>query len=544
MKNGYGSPYIKAFTSLGEITDRITDFSYKFSQKGDDVCQIRIESDDANLPDLPIYQEGVEYTLQWGYIGETEKQNRTIILRNVKVGYTEEGISLDLLFTDKASLIKTNSSKRVHNKKSVKEINEDIANRNGLTSQLLLAAPTGLSTPVPTPGVVLRVYDTLPQANRSDYEVLKEAADNDPNGPFEIVGRDNTITVQKPNYSQAPIRAYKWKGEDGELLQFVPESKEYFAGSGSMGITSTTVDPTTKTFEESTVTEGNNGVEEKIAEQISTPNGDHEDDGPGIISQLAGYVSETIDDIGDMFNQAFSWNNPETPADKKIPIKNDPSVKGKELKTVQNNEGGDKSYNPIKDTGFDTYYKEKFAGRTIRYSKYDTEAQSYVTNTGFNVAQVSTTRTISRKPFIPTYLTSQESPSVENNSKEAAGKQSAVQHTKALEKNPATARVVGNIIIESGKILTIDGISKKFSGNYYILEAVHRMTPGNYYLIDMELARSGTGRIPKPGINTIDTTSKYSKAGNKIKVNTQQGPSTNKPTGKTLSSSPAETPKL
>lgn len=559
MKDGYGAPHIKAYTSLGEITERIVDFAYKFSQKGDDVCQIRIESDIMDLPDAPIYQEGVEFTIIWGYIAEAEKQKRLVVIRNVKVGYTEEGISLDLLLTDKASLIKTNSSKRVYNKKSVKNINDDVASRNGLVGEYnwkyeapksgsLLAASTTLPTATYQPNPDIRVYDSLPQANRSDYEILKEAADNDPSGPYEIVGRDNKIIVQKPNFKQAPIKTYKWKGEDGELLQFVPESKEYFAGSGSMGITSTTVNPKTKTFEESTITEGNNGVETKLSDQIASPNYDDQDDGPGILSQFAGFLSDVVDDFTNALNNSFSTNDATTPTKRPTPVRDDGvlleknGVKFRKLDNTDYIEGGDKSVNPVKDLGFDNTKKDIWQGRTFRYGTYNTESQSFLNLSKFNTAAVDKTATITKKPYIPTYLTGQHSPSIEEDHKKASGKASSVQHKKSMDKNPATARVVGNVIIESGKVITIEGVALKFAGNYYIQECTHRMRPGDYFFIEMEFRRNAIGRVKKQSKNTVDVSTKYQKRGNKLEVNSSKGPLENTPTKKKIESTDSSKP--
>lgn len=536
MKKGYGSPYIKAFTSLGEITERIVDFSYKFSQKGDDVCQLRVESDDQNMPDYPIYQEGVEYTMVWGYIGETEKQKRLVVLRNIKASYTEEGVALDLLFTDKASLIKTNSSKRVYNKKNVKEVAEEVGARSGLKvsfhyeTNFTPSFKNGAgfnTTPISTTAVNtkvpdnIRIFDTLPSANRSDHEVIKEAADNDPTGPYEVVGRDDTITVQKPNFNQPPIRTYKWKGEDGHLLKFTPESKEYFVGAGHLGIGITSINPKSKTAHETIVTEGNNGVTTKLGPTIATPNYDNDDDGSG---------------------NSDGTNDAATPTKSPTPVKSDPSIKGKELDTIAKNKGGDKTYNPKDELGFDDKKKDSFNGRHFSFTKYNNTTSSFVNKSGFNTAAISTTSVVKKVPEIPAFLTGQHTPTPEDDHKKASGKAASVQHKKSLEKNPATAKVVGNVILESGKLVTLENVSKKFGGNYYLQEVTHRMNPGNEYYCDLSMVRNAQGKVSKPAATTTDAANKYSKRGAKNEVNKEKGPEENKPKTKTLPEQPADQP--
>ena len=551
MKQGYGSPYIKAFTSLGEVRDRITDFSYKFSQKGDDVCTMRIEGDDELMPDFPIYQEGVQYTMIWGYIGETESQKRLVILRNIKVSYTEEGIALDLLFTDKASLIKTNSSKRVYNKATVKDVVQDVANRNGLLA-VGTTGPTSTPNAPPTnsnqttanpedsggvtqifndfvDGVFdyfginslfdddtqLRQYETLPQANKSDYEVVKEAADNDPSGPYEVVGRDNALIVHKPNFNQKPIRSYKWKGEDGHLLRFTPESKEYFVGAGHLGIGVTSMNPFTKVATETVVTEGNNGMTHKLAPVIATPNYDNKDDGT---SSTAG------------------TNDASTPTKKPTPVKEDPAVKDKKLRTIATNEKGNKAYSPQKQLGFEKERKETFKGRKFVFTDF-----SPASDIKADKLSAATSPLVTPVPYTPTFLTGQHTPSTDDE-KNATGKAASVQNKKSLEKNPANAKIVGNVLLESGKVLTIEHIAKKFSGNYYVNECTHRINPGTEYYCDLELVRNAQGKISKPGVNTTDASNKYSKRGAKNEVNTQTGPEDNQPKTKTVPSKPADKP--
>ena len=540
MKNAHGSPYIKAYTSIGEITERIVDFTYKFSQKGDDTCQIRIESSDQNLPDSPLYQEGVEYTIIWGYLGESEKQKRLVVIRNVKSAFSEEGVSIDLLLTDKPSLIKTNSSPRVYNGKTVSDINNDIANRNRLISRTLdekgnlLSARTTLPTATTLPG--MRVYETIPQANRNDYEVLKQAADNDPNGPYEIFGRDNVITVQKPNFSQKPIRSYKYKGEDGHLLRFTPESKEYFAGSGHLGVSSTSVNPKTQTFENSLTTEGNNGVETKLNESISTPNYDSDDDGPGVVSELMGFAIDVLNDFGDLLNDAITPSNDPTKATKKpVPVTRfqDPSF-NQSPRTIAKVDGGDKSVNPIKDESFDIYELDKYGKKALRIGFYNTESPSFVNQAGFNTAQVATTSVQVKRPLIPTYLTGQHTPSIEDDAINASAKAAAVQHKKSLEKNPAEAKVIGNVLLESGKVITIENASKKYSGNYYIQEATHRLKENEYFYVELQMARNAMGKIGTNPINTVNVNTKYQKRNNELEVNDEVGEESNESPKKTI----------
>ena len=94
MKYGYGSPFVRVYTSVGEVTENIVDFNYKYSQEEDDTCQITIQTKDNNLPDRPEFQENVILKVTWGYIGEDKTINVHIsnIRKKLKIVTEEEYI--------------------------------------------------------------------------------------------------------------------------------------------------------------------------------------------------------------------------------------------------------------------------------------------------------------------------------------------------------------------------------------------------------------------------------------------------------------------
>ena len=107
MKNGFGSPQVRIFTSSAEVSANVVDFSYKYSQEEDDVCQIRIRDKNVDLADRPEFQDGAILKVVWGYTGE-DKKIRKVCVRSGDGCIIKKEICLDLLCTDLSNRIKGN----------------------------------------------------------------------------------------------------------------------------------------------------------------------------------------------------------------------------------------------------------------------------------------------------------------------------------------------------------------------------------------------------------------------------------------------------
>lgn len=520
MKDGYGSPYIKVFTSLGEVTSRVVDYTYKFSQKEDDLCQIRVESGDPNLPDYPEFQEGVILKLVWGYLGETNKLSREVIIRNIKAAYTEKIISLDILCTDRASRIKDTSSKKVHSG-TLKEIANSIAVRNGLglnmdgggnndsltatnVRQTAYLAKDGnfkdaIDNTLVAKTITYRFFDTLPQANKSDYNILREAADNDPNGPFEITGRDNIISIKKIDTSQKPLKSYTWSGGDGELLIFTPESKGYPRGKGSKQMSSTGFNPSNKTAFDLRHNEFTNG-QSKIG-VVTSYSPRFTSSGLSNAPEIAPSVDVTVGEdkklrvlkVPKDSSNANSTINAGKPISKTQPNTSaidSNTQKPKNIEVAPSNS----TYSPNEADGFGDTYVAKTDNSLLAFGTLNTESTAYKNSLGNFTTAVSTTAVIKPIALIKSIDYNSHIPNEEHAVDDAEGKGKNKQTQNALDKNPAEAKMVGSWDLESGKVLTILGASKKFSGNYYMWEAIHRVTPGYAWVVDAKMSKNALGK--------------------------------------------------
>lgn len=86
------------------------------------------------------------------------------------------------------------------------------------------------------------------------------------------------------------------------------------------------------------------------------------------------------------------------------------------------------------------------------------------------------------------------------NEQKTAGKSTGTGGAKVLT---ATLKADGNPTITTTDIVTIAGVAKRYSGNWFVIKATHDISPGSAYVLDVELNRDGTGKpATKDGTKT------------------------------------------
>ncbi len=440
MKDGLASAYVRVLTSKGEVSVNVVNFAYKYSQEEDDTCQLAIEASDdlgpdgVNLPDRAEFQEGCLLTVTWGLIGENNEKTRKVVIRNIKVFYGPGKVALELFCTNRASLLRSTSSKTIHNG-TVADIAQKVTDNVGINTYFVTVDDAGLQTrsTTGTPGThPLRIYPTLPQADKSDHGIIDFAAQNDPNGPLEVVGRDNDLYIQKRNLNQKPIRSYTYGGPDGELISFVPEIKGLSRNKGSLNVNVAGMDPTTKTVFNSDFN-NNNNKEAKLGSLVNIPS----------------FLQKSP-----LLPNLVNANLPTTKIDKGTKIQNTDTLPANANDPVS----------PYFVTVTD-------AGAPMHNSEGQRTQQKYGPVIDYNENIQTTEPTLN----------------------DATGVGANLQADKALQQNPAEAEVVGDPNLESGKVITILNVSKKFSGNYYIIACEHVLEGTSYYKVVMKLHKNALG---------------------------------------------------
>ena len=472
---GYGSPFVKVFTSKGEISEHIKDFSYTFSEAEDDFASITIETGDVTLLDKPEFQDDAEWVVLWGYREGPEASKRKVYLRDISTDYGSDLITITIKATDKASYLKNTAKNTINKNQNSVEIISNIATRNGIRFLMTdrqgnLIRPTTADikaleeTPTDGPMVlnssgglyndptyVIPVWKDFVQGGKSDYALANEVIEKTPGGPYVLEGRDDTLTLKKRDFSQGPIRSYTYKGESGELLDFIPETKNRTKKSASANLSGSAWDRETQEYHETNITE---------ADDDSPRLGD-EVDGSNRLSEKEQQKYNDLEANANYYEEQLH------------------------IKSAQ-------SYNILTPAGSNTdllIVGNKFASTAPGREVFDVQDNA---NT-FSVVPknfssgVDNTATLQNKMSV--FDINKYKASVEdfaNYKEELKNKRS----DEALDKNPATATMVGDPMVISGKVLNILGVAKKHTGNYYVTDATHHISVSDGYTMELTLKRN------------------------------------------------------
>lgn len=546
MKDGFGAPYIKAWFGSIELTHTVESFKYISSEDDDEECDISIRTDDVTTPDQPAYQEGAMWTILWGWIGGAKSHVRKIWLYDLKWDFDDSQITGTLGFNEKGKSTKQRDSKKVYKGPTgIIPVLQDVAKIHGLTPvvettdsngkplviypddvrnelnlyfgamafnddpnfqvsafQLDLGpvppslvpleppgllggdtAPVGdfkvdweklrarsLSTnadfaafPNMTPGLIALVRNfgwgnDIAMGNKTDKQVLDELGRKQPSGLYITDSTDDELRIKQRNFGQAPHRSYSFKGGDGELISFQPESKQKSKNGSGVNLNYDGWDKDNKTYFNGSANVGNDVELSETAQKtlvkyqkelarLNATSTIHDED-------VYGYVGHMVESpiAADATARTIIIRTPVTLLDKKNALQ----------ATIDTFTSNNKGFNdPTKDNPYDTF--------------------SHASNN---------------------------------------------RQDSELNMNPGYLEAMGDPTILKGMILTVVGVSKKYSGNYYTTRVEHHMGGDKKYVIHCDIVRQGHN------IKTNDSYIDYKDSGKSI--NKEIGSDGSKPNTRTI----------
>lgn len=483
-----------------EVTENVTSFVYEYDQDADDTCEITISTDNRMLADNPAFQEKAILEVTWGYIGGKTK-TRKVEVADVSATYSETEKLIHIKATDLAKKLKDTPSDKVHEKVTVLDIAKEIVNKHGLRLDASLTvkqdgkaiyhgtdekgrylhvfdtygqASSSVmtqdgnytaareSTAVPKE-VEFNFYTALPQANKSDYKVLKDLLDREKGGPYEVTGRDDKLIVRdlKSAISKRPSRTYHYEEEPFDIISFEPETK--------------------------TKTKSANTAAETVAYDEMT--------------QQTGktYASTETNDMPKMASTVNNGTWIQTP----VPTTDASERQGRVSAQKALRDRVDLSKNSIVDHLVKTGdYKEVTIGNDqLQVSLVDTHSTSKQTPDGNYTAATYHTSLIAKSGIIVPIAHSSNSPDTDPT------KSANQQAEQEMNTNPGGLVVPGDPSIEAGIVVRVIGVAKKYAGNYYVKKAKHSVVPGSPYLLTMQISRNANNNSKEavgitPAVNT------------------------------------------
>lgn len=282
LREGVGTPHCRVYYRTGTIngqdkyalvaswdqedpskpwgTEFVRSFKYKSTENQGDECTVEIGTSNRAILDKPWAMAGAQLKVIWGYREGSMSKPKLLEVKTIKPSFTTDGITLTIIAVDRASELRESRSKEVHeapsgnpnDKFTFSDVAIKFCREKGLilklwgqtwdfrqkapnnNSQSNSSQPMQLNRTLmdqikamgrPAPGDIDTIkkdpgisYQAYPQANKSDYLLLKEMLTQQDNGPHVIKSTDNVLEIDTRNLDKKPVYGYTWNGGSGELL--------------------------------------------------------------------------------------------------------------------------------------------------------------------------------------------------------------------------------------------------------------------------------------------------------------------------------------
>lgn len=221
-----------------QIQDRITSFKYKYDEEGDDICEMTLESDSVTLSDKPEYAEGKRLKVQWGWLNGKKSPIRKVWIWDTKDEYQRDGVNLltltchDLFALAKLDLASNKNITQIRkgiplvfSTAVLGNLAVDIDSGNTDLANLLKEGDINLHGVKGKDFGAGNVLVSYFNGNMSTFYGLRNYLDRLPGGPYVMDSRDDRVLIRTRNFQSKAKFSYQYKAENGQLLSFIPETK-------------------------------------------------------------------------------------------------------------------------------------------------------------------------------------------------------------------------------------------------------------------------------------------------------------------------------
>jgi hypothetical protein len=474
MKEGYGAPYVKAFYAGQLIQDIIESFKYTSSEKTeDDGAEVNIRTADRFAPDKKAYQEGAVWTFVWGYIKGPQSPPKKVVINDVKVEYTNDNILITLGFTSQAFTTKQRSTNVVHENTNLVGIAHDLAKVHGVNAYVEL--PGGQS---------VRVL-TTDELRTSLKNFAKKMADKNAQDKKLFGTTDSDVVDQI-----ADAEANSFSGETqrrDQLREILTNFTPY-----------------------STMPQGNRSDRQLLDEL-----GQRQPGGPYLVDTTDGDITIRKRNFNQAPVRTFTWGGTDGEVSKFCPEAKNKKKGG--VSTNINFGGWDKANKTYFNSdvnllnGNDNESLSKFQKDTapvkdiadnVVLGHVSVRLESPIIADATNVVKVLSVpiTAMDKKEAIQNTIDYFNTPDGLNKQMNdpttgtpGAGLDNAanLRNEAELSSNPGSLDAAGDPNIFKGQIITVKGVSKKHSGNWYVTKCVHEIDGYKPYEIKLEIVRQG-----------------------------------------------------
>lgn len=232
------SPFYKISVrrSGRDLTEYVDNLTYEDCTDEDDVLKLTLRNKTIALLDDPDLLPGVELVFIFGFLGEGTSPRRICKISTVEPSYGKT-IDVSLTATDAGYTMKKDTANTIWKNVRASEIVERIAKKNGLTARVTRTE---------------KVYDNLPQGNKTDWEFLQYLTTIETDGSYRFFVKDNSLFFEPLNLSKPAARTFVYGGPDGNIISFRPRINQNLKTKGAIKTTAVSMDPYTGALNQST----------------------------------------------------------------------------------------------------------------------------------------------------------------------------------------------------------------------------------------------------------------------------------------------------
>lgn len=223
------SPFYKVYIEKNnrEISEAVERFHYEDCTEEDSYLELVLSKEESmKYADDPDIAEGVWLNFQFGYIqGELSKLHRCKI-SDIKTRYADR-VTLTIKCLDIGTSMRKDSNQVVWKNKTSVQIAKEIADKWGLRLES---------------DSTTRVWDSVPQGNKSDMAFLQYLASREDTGNFVTYIRNDVLYFVNRKLKSDSTKTYTYNDGNGTVVSFEPEWRESTQDSSAIESKHTSVD--------------------------------------------------------------------------------------------------------------------------------------------------------------------------------------------------------------------------------------------------------------------------------------------------------------
>lgn len=502
MKNGYAAPYVRAYFGGKEITYPIESFKYTYAEDDDDNCEINIRTNNRKAPDERMFQEGAIWNVIWGFIGGQNSHKRLIVCYEIMWEFDDNLLLLTISFHEKAISMKQRAVKDIHKSGNIVSILHDMGKTHGVKTSVIVPDDKGNEQKIDTTDEIAVWAQKLAEFNAQELARKRAAFGDTPVNVLELfTATGNAAAIpQGIGDAQAASRFVNQFTFASPYPQANKTDKQLMDELGKRQPGGQYILDTT---DDAAVLKKRN-FNQKPHRAYTWAGGDGELQAFQPESKGAGKEGASLN------MQVDGWDrNNKTYFSGDVNVGNEDSLDDRSKETLAKFRKQAEDLKNVNDNyivgAFGTTLNQSVSadntrlGKTffvpiLAIQKKDALQNTidYFTNGGKN------------KPF--------NDPTV-NDPKAALANAANARQEAELKNNPGYFEAFGDPTIQKGMIITILGVSKKYSGNYYITHCDHIISGDKPYMIRCDIVRQGhntkTNNAYIPLSQTTDQLNKY-----------------------------------